>query len=222
MVLKLFQTKKREFSPAEREDILCMREDGMKPSEIATQLGADPEKVSNILKVERRKYRKYQDDDDPIEAMNVEIKRMELEKKKLELEWAIEDKKADRSAEIMQYMQPEDPGEEYPWWANIVTPLLQNLISQKKGEGGLNPHLTPGTAMTPTPGNTPGNGGQPQRLTDGEINQILQNYPKQVKQLRKMPEKIVTKSLEQYFPNFTPDTYTRASKLITGKKEVLS
>lgn len=235
---KKSEKKSESITSDRKEDIIALREDGLKPSEISQELGISSEKVSRVLMLERRKMiRRGVDptgeDSDPVREMQIEIKKLELEKKRQELQWAVEDRQAERAMDLAEDFT-DDQGNA-PWWANIVMPLLQSKFmtqpapndAQSLGipnTSGIPPDSPPlGQVITP-----PAQAQYPKApidLSDEEIDEVLKQYPRPVKRLRDLPSSLVEKTIRANFPNFSDLTYQRVAKKITGesnKQEVLA
>jgi len=192
------------------------------PSEIAKELGINVERVYVIDTAMKRRIGRMikagsQDstiETDPIREMNIEIKRLELEKRKQELEWSLEDRRADRARSLFGRTEPDE--EEEP--EDPMNPMIQALLM-----GFLTRSQTPPGSISP--------GGFPQiqqpqiqapakiDFTAEEIEQIINQNPGKAKILQKMPDDTIKKMIQGQIPNISDQSLDLAIAVLK-KKEI--
>lgn len=213
----------------QKEDIVAMRVDGQKPSEIAAEMGIPVKKVAKVLELDRRKQAArgnpagyYGSDQDPIKDMQLEIKKLELEQKKQEMEWKIEDRKAKRDqdlqAQIGDYVEEDDEDKspmDVMLQAFMMKMLNPGVAAAPPAAGVTYPQPAAGLAAT-APG-TPQT--QSIEVTEQEIVDLIERYPKQAKELRKAPDSVIKKMIRGYIPQIS-DNSLELAVAILKKKEI--
>lgn len=193
-----------------KEDVLALREDGMLPSEIAEQYDLSPDQISKIIALEKRKIARRSAEvggSDPIKEMEIQIKALELEKKKQEVQWALEDRQAERDEELA------DVAHAVTDYDNPITAVAMAFLSKlgSNQQSQINPM---DHAAQQAPQYTGVNISQRINLSDEEIQQILDAYPQQVAQYQKLPDTVIKKGITSYLPNLEEDSLNRAVELI--------
>ena len=157
-VLKEAPTDKGEDSV--RIDAEDMIDQNYSCEEIAAELNITKEKVYRIKEAKKRREARLQrpgiqtqlTQDDPIQQMNVEIKRIELEMKKNELEWKMKQQQRQQAEEFNDMFgaaeEHEVEAEETPEdnFLKVLVPVLAN-----KFLGGNQQHSIPVMTSQPIP-----------------------------------------------------------------------
>lgn len=215
-----------QLTPQQRADIVAMRDEGVMPSMISEQTGVSIDVITNVILQEKRKLANRgvgNNANDELTAVKLEIDKLKLEKAKLDIEWAIEDKKSQRAREIAGDVFPDDESDDGYNDGFSIEKTLQQLILMKLMGGNVNP----GTMGAMQPGfpnsfpvNAPIQQPQPLEATKEEIENIIEQYPEQAAQLQKLPDALIKQTLKNKFPQLSDNSVTLAIECLK-KKEML-
>jgi len=228
-IMDWFRKDKKEEKKAstiDRIQVEDLIEQDFTCREIAEQVGCTENDVYAIKNAKKRREARMQgsrsgadqDPEDPITQMNTRIKELELKQKELELQWKIEDMEAERKDELMEFLGQTGEENQDPM-SMMMMAFLQGMMNKKQDHN-------PGDPGWTTPQNSGVvQSGSPQlsdpeliNLTDEEIQDILDQYPAQVKMVQPLPDKVILANLRMKFQGYTDDTYTRAMQLIKKMK----
>ena len=208
----------------QKADIISMREDGYKPSEIAQDMGLSSDLISKVWELHKRKQDRTENAAlDPVSAIKMEIEKLKLEQQKQEMQWKIEDRQADRQAELMEGTE-EIMGNEENEEMQILKMILMGMMKgggKQSSQPGLHTsHSNPGMAEPQPPPVLQAVGGSPSELEldEHEIEALIDQYPAQAKELQKLPDSVILKVLGMKFPHFSAGTRQKAMECLKKKK----
>jgi hypothetical protein len=206
-----------DLSISQKADILAMREDGVKPSDIAEELGIAADKVSKVIEHEKRRMATLQGanatGNDRLKEIEIQIKETELEMKLQEKQWALDDRAAER-ADFLRGIPGGD--EEDAGFGGVIEKLLMTALISKFG-GVLQPNKPNIPQTFETGAGAAAQAGAPQApptLSEEQIKDYVAQYPKEVKALNKLPDEKIIEILQSKLPDYSDETYQTALAVI--------
>jgi len=198
-ILSVFHRKKLKSSTSsltaiQKEDIVALRDSGVKPSDISEELDLPVEQVSKVLELERRKLARISGlgtTTNPVTAAKEELEAARLQLQIQRLEFQKEQLQADRDEEF-----GDDEDDELN---SIIKPLLMGFVKGKTETS--TPTFLPSNPL-PTP--------QQIDLTEEQISQILEPHKASLKQFQKLEDKDILTYLNAQYPQLSPETKARA------------
>lgn len=194
-----------ELSMSDKEDIISLKEQGLKPSDIAEELGLSVEKVCKFTELTRRRLATARNTITPT-YLQEEIQKLKLEEQRLSLQWKIEDRQAERE---YQLSVSEDDEAEPDVLQTLITSFITGMA--QKQAGAQEQHSLSNNINT--------NNNPPPVLSASEkqIRSIIQRFPEQAKALSKKSDIEVYGAVKEIMPNYDEYTYNTAVAVIKGR-----
>lgn len=199
----------------DRENIVMLREEGIKPADISEELGIPVEQICRVIALERSKRIKLEakstDDTKEMQELKETIQKLKLQDKKDELEHNIEMSKLRRERRLApHYEEEDDDGDSMSVQDQMLTSLLSGLAGGARSPQPATPPTLNSFPTSPAP--------QPKvELSDVEIEQILEDNAKALKPIQKLPDETLKALIRSKFDMIGEQTITRAVELIKKK-----
>lgn len=219
------------LTAAQRGDIIALYEDGYRPSEISTELNIDAERINKVIELEKRKTDRAAGPapaDDPIRKAREEIAALELQKKQLELQWAIDDRKAERDEELAERAASLLPGSEMGQDGQgfgqdpadmMLMQLFMAAIQSRAPGAGAAPGAAHGLGPAgPLMGAAPGPAPAPVEFTAQEIEAIIDQEPEAFAKLQKLPDALILRTIKSSYPMISDATAQLGLEVLKKKK----